>query len=167
MDQNPYAPPMSEVGSDGTNVISAGFWLRVVASLIDSVLIMLITYPILYAMYGVEYFAAERVVAGAGDFLLSWVFPALAIILFWIYRSATPGKILLKAKIVDAKTGGKPSTGQLVGRYFAYFISMIPLMLGIIWVGIDKRKQGWHDKIAGTVVIRETKHTDGKAVFEG
>ncbi len=42
----------------------------------------------------------------------------------------------------------------MIGRYFGYYVSILPLMLGIIWVGIDKRKQGWHDKLAGTVVIR-------------
>jgi uncharacterized RDD family membrane protein YckC len=41
-----------------------------------------------------------------------------------------------------------------VGRYLGYFVSAIPLFLGLIWVGIDGRKQGWHDKLAGTVVIR-------------
>lgn len=63
-----------------------------------------------------------------------------------------------KLTIVDEKTGGKPSTGQFVGRYLAYYISMLPLFLGIIWVGIDKRKQGWHDKLAGTVVLKNNKH---------
>jgi uncharacterized RDD family membrane protein YckC len=42
-----------------------------------------------------------------------------------------------------------------VGRYFAYFLSTIPLGLGLIWVAFDKRKQGWHDKLAGTVVIKK------------
>jgi uncharacterized RDD family membrane protein YckC len=55
---------------------------------------------------------------------------------------------------VDEKTGGKPSTGQLIGRYLGYYVSILPLMLGIIWVGIDKRKQGFHDKLAGTLVVR-------------
>ena len=104
-----------------------------------------------------EYFKAEMIIAGTWDFLISWVLPAVAIIMFWIYRSATPGKMVVKAKIVDAKTGDKPSTGQFIGRYFGYFVSMIPLMLGIIWVAFDKRKQGWHDKLAGTVVIRDRK----------
>jgi len=62
--------------------------------------------------------------------------------------------MIVRAKIVDARTGGKPSTGQLIGRYFGYYLSMIPLFLGFIWVAFDKRKQGWHDKLAGTVVIR-------------
>ncbi len=38
-------------------------------------------------------------------------------------------------------------------RYLAYFVSLVPLGLGYLWVALDKRKQGWHDKIAGTVVI--------------
>lgn len=53
-------------------------------------------------------------------------------------------------------TGGKPTAGQFIGRYFAYLIAFLPLCLGVIWVGIDKKKQGWHDKLAGTVVIRQT-----------
>jgi len=78
----------------------------------------------------------------------------MVIVAFWIYRSATPGKMAMNLIIVDAKTGGRPSTPQFVGRYFGYFVSVLPLMLGIIWVGFDKRQQGWHDKMAGTVVIR-------------
>ena len=93
---------------------------------------------------------------GVWDLLLNYILPAVAVVLFWIYKSATPGKMVLKLRIVDARTGGKPSVGQLVGRYLAYYISIIPLMLGIIWVGIDKRKQGWHDKLAGTLVIKNT-----------
>jgi uncharacterized RDD family membrane protein YckC len=167
MDQNPYAPPGADLDSDLSNVVYAGFWIRVAASMIDSILVMLITYPLLTSIYGKEYFESMNIIAGPMDILISWVFPAVAVITFWIYRSATPGKILVKIKIVDAKTGQKPSAGQLIGRYFGYFVSTIPFMLGIIWVGIDKRKQGWHDKLAGTVVVKITKQTDGKAVFVG
>ena len=80
--------------------------------------------------------------------------PALAIVLFWIYRQATPGKMAIGARIVDAYTGGQPSTKQLVIRYLGYYVSSIPLFLGLIWVAFDPRKQGWHDKLAGTVVVR-------------
>ena len=76
--------------------------------------------------------------------------------LFWWAKQATPGKLLIGAQIVDEKTGGKPSTAQLVGRYLGYYVSIIPLFLGIIWVAFDTRKQGWHDKLAGTVVVRKT-----------
>ena len=51
-----------------------------------------------------------------------------------------------------AATGGPLSVGQSIGRYFGYYVSTIPLLLGLIWVAFDSRKQGWHDKLAGTVV---------------
>lgn len=132
----------------------AGFWIRVAAAVIDSVLILAIIWPILSMIYGAEYWQGGKLVHGSWDFLLSWLFPALAAIVFWVYRSATPGKMALRLVIVDAGTGGKPSLAQFVIRYLGYFVSMLPLFLGIIWVGIDARKQGWHDKIARTVVVR-------------
>lgn len=131
-----------------------GFWARVGASIIDTILMLVIVAPLLTWIYGAEYWVTERYIVGPADVLLNWVLPAIAVILFWIYRQATPGKMAIHARIVDAKTGGKPSTGQLIGRYLGYYVSVIPLMLGIIWVGIDKRKQGWHDKLAGTLVVR-------------
>jgi uncharacterized RDD family membrane protein YckC len=131
-----------------------GFWARVGASIIDTILMLVIVAPLLTWIYGTEYWVTERYIVGPADVLLNWVLPAIAVILFWIYRQATPGKMAIHARIVDAKTGGKPSTGQLIGRYLGYYVSVIPLMLGIIWVGIDKRKQGWHDKLAGTLVVR-------------
>jgi uncharacterized RDD family membrane protein YckC len=134
----------------------AGFWVRVGASLIDTILLALLTTPVVYLIYGPEYFTDnDQLIAGGWDFLVTWVLPAVAVIVFWMYRSATPGKIMLGIRIVDAQTGDKPSTGQLIGRYFAYYVSAIPLMLGFLWVAFDRRKQGWHDKLAGTVVIEE------------
>ena len=137
------------------NVEYAGFWVRVLASLVDSVLMVLIILPVLYGVYGDHYLASGHLVAGFWDFMLSYVLPAVATVLFWAYKSATPGKMLIRARIVDARTGRKPTTGQLLLRYLGYFAAMLPLMLGILWVAFDRRKQGWHDKIAGTVVIRE------------
>ena len=142
---------------EGEDYVYAGFWIRVGASIIDSILILLVIAPILTAIYGREYWVSESFIQGTWDVLLNYILPAIAIVIFWIYRSATPGKILLGLTIVDANTRGKPSTGQFIGRYLGYYVSTIPLLLGLIWVGIDKRKQGWHDKLAGTVVIRNKK----------
>jgi uncharacterized RDD family membrane protein YckC len=58
------------------------------------------------------------------------------------------------ATIVDAKTGRKPTMRQWIIRYLGYIVSLLPLGLGYYWVGWDKRKQGWHDKMANTVVVR-------------
>ena len=137
--------------------VYAGFWVRVVAALIDSLLAALILGPILWAIYGKEYFGSEALLAGPADFLLTWVLPAIAVILFWMYKSATPGKMALGLRIVDARSGNVPTTGQCIGRYFGYYVSLLPLGVGILWVAFDARKQGFHDKLAGTVVIRVAK----------
>jgi uncharacterized RDD family membrane protein YckC len=132
----------------------AGFWIRVWASIIDTILMLIIIMPILFAIYGADLWVRESFVAGFWDFIFQYILPAIAVIILWIYKSATPGKMLTGLIIVDAKTGEKPSTRQFIVRYLGYYVSIIPLSLGIIWVGIDKRKQGWHDKLAGTVVIK-------------
>ena len=132
-----------------------GFWKRVLAALIDSLVMIAVVVPIALAVYGTQYLqlnAAGKTLAF--DWLMNGLF-VVAIIVFWRYRGATPGKMLVSAKIVDANTLGAPSTGKLIGRYFAYFVSTIPLCLGFLWIAFDKRKQGWHDKLAGTLVIQE------------
>ena len=143
----------------------AGFWIRTGAAIIDTILMLIILIPILTAIYGTDYWISESYVKGFWDVMFNYILPAVAVIIFWVYKSATPGKMATKLTIVDAKTGEKPSTGQFIGRYLGYYVSMIPLFLGIIWVGIDKRKQGWHDKLAGTVVIKSNKSEPVK--FEG
>jgi uncharacterized RDD family membrane protein YckC len=131
-----------------------GFWIRVGAAIIDSLLVVCITLPIVFAIYGRAYLDKAGFVAGTADFLVSWVAPSVAVVLFWLYRQATPGKMLLSLRVVDAKTGGSLTVAQSIVRYLGYFVSTIPLGLGLIWVAFDPRKQGWHDKLAGTVVVR-------------
>lgn len=133
-----------------------GFWKRFVAFLIDSFVLVAIMVPLLAAVYGWGYFDAARTgFAGPWDFLVQVVLPAVAAIVFWRYKGATPGKMAISATIVDARTGQAPSTKQLVVRYFAYFVSILPLFIGFAWIGFDRRKQGFHDKIAGTLVIHD------------
>lgn len=163
---------MSDVLKPGERY--AGFWIRFVAFVVDSILIILIIGPIAATLYErpdtsaviAEVLAAENMVnvleqvvglvrpAGMGEALLNLVLPAIGIILFWIYRSATPGKLATRTRIADAATGGTPSTRQCVVRYLGYFVSTTGLGLGFLWIAFDKRKQGWHDKLAGTVVVR-------------
>lgn len=153
---------MSEVDADKElntgNVIYGGFWRRVLATIIDTILLALITIPLTLSIYGSGYFAItedQPFIAGPADFLINWVLPAIAIIAFWASKEATPGKMMLNLRIVDAETLKSASLRQLVGRYFGYFVSAFPLMLGIFWVGFDKKKQGWHDKLSGTVVVKD------------
>ena len=164
MADNPYSPPETDPTPipAGENVtVYAGFWVRFAATMIDSVLMMMITTPLLLAVYGSGYFLMDGIIVGGWDFLISWLMPAVVVIVFWRYKSATPGKMALKVKIVDANTGEPPSTAKLIGRYFAYFVAVIPVGLGFLWVAFDERKQGWHDKLAGTVLIRQQRHHGG------
>lgn len=131
-----------------------GFWARTGAALIDTVILLVLMLPALISIYGWEYLEPEKLLHGPADFVISWVLPAIAVVIFWIKKQATPGKMLIAARIVDAQTGADMSTRQAIIRYLAYFVSIIPLCLGLIWVAFDPRKQGWHDKIAGTVVVR-------------
>lgn len=160
------------------HLVYAGFWIRLWASVIDSAIVMALLYPLLAAVYGSSYWSDRLEVfamlrqalqgrigvealqslpsleSGPLDFVFSYLLPAAAVVLFWIYRSATPGKMAVHASIVDADTGGAPSSRQLVIRYFGYFLSLFPFGAGFLWILLDSRKQGWHDKLANTVVVR-------------
>lgn len=72
---------------------------------------------------------------------------------FWVKYAATPGKMLLRLKIVDAATMQPASAFQYGLRAVGYLISCLFLCLGFIWISFDRRAQGWHDKIARTVVV--------------
>ena len=132
----------------------AGFWIRLAAALIDTVLLMVITVPLLMWIYGWGYYSDGKLIAGPADFLINWIAPAIATVLFWRLWQATPGKAMLSLRVVDADTGKTLSVGQAAARYVCYILSMLPLCLGFIWIAFDRKKQGWHDKIAQTVVVR-------------
>ena len=151
-----------------TDVEYAGFWIRVAATLIDTALVLVVTFPLLLAIYGWTYYKGGRegFIAGPADFMISWLAPAAASILFWLSRQATPGKMAVSAKVVDARTGKTLTVGQSIVRYLGYFVSALPLGLGFVWVAFDARKQGWHDKLAGTVVVRSRGSGTKPVVFD-
>ncbi|MGB1139782.1 MAG: RDD family protein [Halioglobus sp.] len=131
----------------------AGFWIRTRAALIDAFLILVLVVPVFTVIYGFGYWtdAGER---GGWDRILQYLFAATVVIMFWQSESATLGKIANHVKIVDARTGHKPSRGQFVMRYLGYYLSALPLFLGFFWVLVDPRRQAWHDKLSGTVVVK-------------
>jgi uncharacterized RDD family membrane protein YckC len=133
----------------------AGFWIRVAASLIDSIVILpLIAIP-LTLIYGADYWAEPQTIGGFWDLLIQYILPIFITVWFWTKYLGTPGKMLLRLRVVDAKTGQAISVPKAVGRYAGYYVSALPLFLGFFWIGFDKKKQGFHDKLAGTVVIRD------------
>jgi uncharacterized RDD family membrane protein YckC len=145
----------------GIAIQYVGFWARVGAAIIDTIVMVLVFTPV-FAVLGLGS-GIEKDDQGMpvlppdywNKLAVQQLIAAAAIVAFWAWRMATPGKMLIGAVIVDAGTFGKPGTGRFVLRYLAYFVSTIPLGLGLLWVGWDRRKQGWHDKIANTVVVRK------------
>jgi len=75
---------------------------------------------------------------------------------FWTWRGQSPGMIPFNMRIVLAAAGGKVDVVRSLLRYVGLIISIVILFLGLIWIAFDRRKQGWHHKIAGTVVMRPT-----------
>ncbi|WP_252177858.1 RDD family protein [Endozoicomonas sp. 4G] len=152
---------MSELNSNSQqleNLEYAGFLDRFWATLVDTLILIAITFSLTMMIDGNQLTIADsrRLLDPAG-IITNFALPVVAVILFWHYKSATPGKMVVSMKIVDAKTGLAPGLFQSVIRYLAYFISILPLFLGFFWILVDKRKQGWHDKLAGTVVVRHRK----------
>lgn len=133
----------------------AGFWIRFAACIVDNLIIMIIFAP--YWFYNYQQMAAMPVdqmpLYSAGDAILHLVIGA-AVVWFWVKKGATPGKMLFGLQVRDAKTGQFISVTRALLRYFSYLISYLILCLGFIWAGFDKKKQGWHDKIAKTVVVK-------------
>ncbi|WFB50461.1 RDD family protein [Vibrio coralliilyticus] len=145
----------------------AGFWIRFAASLIDTVLLLLLITPLMHWVYGEVYWSSDDFLLGGWDLVLNWICPLIATVAFWVYRSATPGKMALKLEVLDADTGHRLTLSKSVIRYLAYYISAIPLCLGFIWIAFNGKKQGWHDLIANTVVVRKVVQHEKQAEFLG
>jgi uncharacterized RDD family membrane protein YckC len=147
-----------------TPPLVVGFWTRFTAFVIDSLFASILLYPLSWIFTSPAMSAsfdptdAEQVSRLMGDMLthlsIQTVILGIVFIALWMHWGSSPGKMLLKCHIVDAKTGGPASTRQLVIRYIGYYISLVPLGLGFFWIGLDARKQGWHDKLAGTLVVK-------------
>lgn len=142
---------------DSTELEYVGFWLRLWAGVVDSVLLMMVIIPLTIGVFGWSQLATTIHVSGTSELVVSWIFPAILLFALWTGRNRTPGMSVISAEVVDERTSGPPTVGQHVGRYLGYFLAVIPLGLGLVWVAFDPKKQGWHDKLAGTIVVRPRK----------
>ena len=74
---------------------------------------------------------------------------------FWWRGGATPGMKRFHLRVVRDRDGGPISGGQAVLRFIGQWVSSVVFYLGFAWILIDARRRGWHDLIAGTVVVKE------------
>ena len=134
----------------------AGFGVRLVAYLIDSAILFVVIFAVAAATGG--FFKTDpdtgvTTINGAAQGL-AFAISIGYLVGFWGARSQTPGMMALNLRIVRVQNGAPLDFGAAILRYVGYIISSIPFGIGLLWVAFDPRKQGWHDKIAGTVVIR-------------
>jgi uncharacterized RDD family membrane protein YckC len=156
--------------TDLTQVQYAGFGDRFLAFLLDSLIQALLMTPLFWFLLRADFQAAagnpfalveqmSATLSSPTGYLINYGLPLLYFVLFWKYKSATPGKIIMGMTVVDASTGGVPGAGRLVLRYIGYYVNILTCFIGFFWIAFDKRKQGLHDKMANTVVIMTPSQT--------
>jgi len=151
--KNQYDSPKSDIIGKPDQVRYVGFWARLIAGVVDSIWQLTLVFSLGFSVYGAAYIDANTVFAGPFDVFIQIGLPFLLYVGFWVVKAATPGKMIVKCIIVNESDFGRVSTMRFVIRYFAYIISFMFFGLGFIWIAFDSKKQGWHDKIAKTVVI--------------
>ena len=154
--QTPPPPPsMPPPMGFTTQVRYGGFWIRVVAYIIDAIILGIIGAIIATAL-GVNF--SDPNVAQNGRYQsASGLNLVVAFIYFaglWTVMGGSLGQRIFGMRIVDANTGAPISFGKAVLRALGLYISFLVCFIGVIWVAFDARKQGWMDKIGGTVVVR-------------
>ncbi|HRX29241.1 MAG TPA: RDD family protein [Saprospiraceae bacterium] len=146
---------------EGDEIILAGFFRRFVAYIIDMIPIFFITFNFIMPEMKEEFNLAvieqrqvddSYVLAFNLTTLLIWI--GLCIAFESSKLAATPGKLLMKIKVKNM--GNSPLTQrQVVIRNVTKIFSQMAFSLGFIWIIIDPMKQGWHDKIAKTIVVQK------------
>ncbi len=161
MDNQPFAPPASNdlpIKSEADNDLNPedfkfkGFWIRAIAFIIDLIILGAVQAFIAGIFFSGLLFEVDDVmiiISSIFDNVLSAAY-FIAMHAIW---SATIGKMIFKAQVVVAATGEPMGIGRTIGRYFATFLSSIPLGLGYFWAGWDKEKRTFHDMICGTRVV--------------
>lgn len=166
---SPYMPPTSEVVGEnpivqGGEVVYAGFWKRVAAYTIDSIVVGMvggIIGGVMGGVLGVMLLGAGGTSANTSGMLIiqglaNLAGIALGVAYFgWMHSSsamATLGKMAIGIKVVR-EDGTRISFLRGMGRYFALIVSSIPLGLGFVMAGFTERKRALHDMMCDTVVV--------------
>ncbi len=149
-----WAPPPSSRPGPMAGVHYAGFWVRFLAIILDAIVLAIITTALAPVM-------GSQVTVTGNTFTINYTANAYSTLIglvyfigFWAWRGQTVGMMPFNMQVVGVADGKKIDVVRGLLRYVGFIISIIPLFLGLIWAAFDSRKQGWHDKIAGTVVVR-------------
>jgi uncharacterized RDD family membrane protein YckC len=141
-----YMPSAAPAGNYG------GFWIRVVAYIID-VIILAVVGRVIDAVFQVNPTDPTSGAYGPAS-LINLVIDVAYFAGQWTYFGATLGQRVFKLRVVDANTGQPIGLGKALLRWVGLIVSFLVCFVGVIWVAFDGRKQGWMDKIAGTLVVQ-------------
>ncbi len=145
----------------GQTIPVIGFGRRLVANLIDMLVVGLLTFILVVAlsflMLLVDIFTAYKYPDREFpvDTMFLWSGLILSVVYFvgyWAKSGQTLGKTVMGIRIVSTN-GTSLSWGKALLRYIGYVVSGVVLSLGFLWLAFDRKRQGWHDKIAGTYVL--------------
>jgi uncharacterized RDD family membrane protein YckC len=138
-----------------------GFWIRALAFIIDSVVVGLITAALLPLTNTGAFFELVQVAPNYYNVNLDYganAFGGLIGLLyftgFWATRGQTPGMMPFRLRVVRADNGGRVDVVRSLLRYVGLLVSFAAILIGVVWAAFDSRKQGWHDKVGETVVVR-------------
>jgi uncharacterized RDD family membrane protein YckC len=153
------APGVAPLATPGTSfpdipeaVEYASFWRRFGAHIIDSFVLNVVATVLLFPMAGALGMGQPSLPALLGLLAVSLV-PLAYWIVFWTRTGATPGKAALGIRVVSSN-GGPVSGGQSFVRCIGYFFSSLVFCLGYLAMLWDDEKRCWHDRMAGTRVVK-------------
>jgi uncharacterized RDD family membrane protein YckC len=149
-----WQAPEPEIGP-APGVAFAGPGARLVAYLVDIIIVTVAV--IVIAILGAILTFVLPVVGILSLIVGIGVVPLIYFPYYWSRSGQTPGMTMMGIKVVRDRDGGPVTSGQAVLRLLGYWVSGAVFYLGYIWIFIDKRKRGWHDLIAGTVVVEAAK----------
>ena len=134
------------------------FGIRFAARLVDEVILATVGFLIGMAGVAIGTTTAQWLAIG-----ISFVFGVFYQVGFWAISGQTPGKLACRLRVVrpDSNVVGIGWRAAFL-RYLGYYASAAVLCAGFIAIAMDPNRQGWHDKIANTYVIRETVSTNGR-----
>src|SRR3990172_7845342 len=156
------APGVRGAPADPSTLRKAGFWLRAVALLVDlAVVAALVAAGGMLVSVAVQvggWFSSMPEIAvewleGSARTFLSAFFASSYFFLFVGWRGQTPGKMLFRLSIVRVN-GQEVGYGRAFVRWIGQILSVLLLGIGFLMVAVSRKKQGLHDKLAGTYVVR-------------
>lgn len=148
-----------------TSPVYADFGQRFAAMLIDNLLFAFVLAPVAMLFFEQPNYSQaeiEQILQTQGplglinhqQLFLQQLIILCITVFFWVRFAGTPGKRIMKIMVVDASTLKPLSVMQSIVRYLGYFISMMPMGMGFLWMLMDDKNQAWHDKFSHAIVIK-------------